>query len=472
MTYTANELISGAYYASGVVSREFETVSGSQVSDGLRWLNDILAEKAVDIDMIPYESVYTFNAQPGVESYYIPGLSAIDTIVFYKDNVRYSMRYEKRNEYFGTSRVESINSLPHEWYFERTFGGGKLYIYYQPDIVYPFEIHGIFRLQDVTKGQDLSLNSTTLNLGASTVYGDGTLTTGQLVINGVDMVGSYATIGELVNYINTGIVSNVKAEIVVNDFKLISETTNTCPASIKVEGSGSSPVITDRGIAAAATTSALTATYANGALGVGATLTNAGAMAAFTLDGVALALNDRVLIKNQANAFENGIYTVTTVGSGSINWVLTRALNYDQVAEMQAGNLVNVTGGTVNANTYWQQTNAIATVGTDSITFTAYNNISFANFSTQGNALISVKRPEGIDQFYITYLRYALADRICAEYNFDTPRNVSEQLDKYQRLIDKNSRPLDLRLKKVSILQKGRALNWGQVNIGKGYTTP
>src|ERR1041385_1169475 len=41
-----------------------------------------------------------------------------------------------------------------------------------------------------------------------------------------------------------------------------------------------------------ATTTALTVVYANGTLGVGATLTNAGAMAALTVDGVALAVND------------------------------------------------------------------------------------------------------------------------------------------------------------------------------------
>src|SRR5258708_3402495 len=70
----------------------------------------------------------------------------------------------------------------------------------------------------------------------------------------------------------------------------------------------------------AASTGALTATYANGALGVGATLTNSGAQVALTLDGVTLAVNDRVLIKNQAAPAQNGIYTVTTVGTGATNW--------------------------------------------------------------------------------------------------------------------------------------------------------
>ena len=46
MAYTTNQLISGAYYASGVVSREFETVSGAQIGDGLEWLNNIIRKRS------------------------------------------------------------------------------------------------------------------------------------------------------------------------------------------------------------------------------------------------------------------------------------------------------------------------------------------------------------------------------------------------------------------------------------------
>ena len=73
----------------------------------------------------------------------------------------------------------------------------------------------------------------------------------------------------------------------------------------------------------------LNATYNNGTAGVGATLTNAGTQVALVIDGVATNVNDRVLIYNQTNAYENGIYTVTDVGSGSTNWVLTRATDAD-----------------------------------------------------------------------------------------------------------------------------------------------
>lgn len=73
----------------------------------------------------------------------------------------------------------------------------------------------------------------------------------------------------------------------------------------------------------------LSATYDNGTNGVGATLTNNSTQAALVLDDVTMAVNDRVLVANQTNAYENGVYTVTNIGSGSTNWVLTRSTDAD-----------------------------------------------------------------------------------------------------------------------------------------------
>ena len=120
MAYTTNQLIANAFYASGVVSREFETVSGQQIGDGLSWLNEIIDEKVVDDGMIPYETTYDFNAVPGQEKYTIPNLIQIDTLVFFLNSVRFSMAYTKRNAYFGSNRVENIKTLPNQWYFEST----------------------------------------------------------------------------------------------------------------------------------------------------------------------------------------------------------------------------------------------------------------------------------------------------------------------------------------------------------------
>lgn len=131
-----------------------------------------------------------------------------------------------------------------------------------------------------------------------------------------------------------------------------------------------------------ATTTGLTVVYANGTLGVGATLTNAGAMAALMLDGVAVAVGDRVLVKDQASTFQNGIYVVTTVGSGAVNWVMTRAADYDQAAEIAEDQVVLVNQGTVSAGKAYVQTSpAPFTIGTSAITFALLSPSAAAEFS-------------------------------------------------------------------------------------------
>lgn len=137
----------------------------------------------------------------------------------------------------------------------------------------------------------------------------------------------------------------------------------------------------------AGTTANLNATYNNGAAGVGATLTNAGAFAAFAVDGTTPALNDRILVKNQASDNQNGIYTVTTVGNGvSVNWVLTRATDYDNAAQIQTGDFIIVVNGTVNAGTAWIQTDVVTTIGTDPISFTELSFTSSGVTSVNGTA--------------------------------------------------------------------------------------
>lgn len=118
-----------------------------------------------------------------------------------------------------------------------------------------------------------------------------------------------------------------------------------------------------------ATTGNLTATYDNGASGVGATLTNSGAMAAISIDGVSLSANDRVLVKDQTSQDENGIYYVSVVGDGATNWVLTRSEDFDMADEMTAGATLVVYAGTANASTGWLLDSDITTIGTDNIVF-------------------------------------------------------------------------------------------------------
>jgi hypothetical protein len=123
----------------------------------------------------------------------------------------------------------------------------------------------------------------------------------------------------------------------------------------------------------AGTTANLNATYSNGTSGVGATLTNAGAQAAFATDGTSPALNARILVKDQTTTSQNGIYTLTTVGTVSTNWVLTRATDFDTAAEIAGGDFTFVDTGTTLANTGWVCVNEVNTVGTDPVIFEQFS---------------------------------------------------------------------------------------------------
>jgi hypothetical protein len=127
----------------------------------------------------------------------------------------------------------------------------------------------------------------------------------------------------------------------------------------------------------AASINNLAANYSNGTSGVGATLTADTNRAFSTLDGESVVVGQRVLIKNQTDAKQNGIYTLTTNGSGSAPWVLTRATDADNnpTGEMKAGDFVFVTNGTTNAS-FGFVNNSTATpivIGTDNITYTQFN---------------------------------------------------------------------------------------------------
>jgi hypothetical protein len=135
-----------------------------------------------------------------------------------------------------------------------------------------------------------------------------------------------------------------------------------------------------------ATTANLTATYANGASGVGATLTNSGTQVALAIDGVTLSASDRVLVKNQSTAAQNGVYSVTNVGSGATNWVLTRTTDFDTAAEIKSGSLTIISEGAANIGSSWLMTSTVVTVGTDAINWTQFTSSS-ASFLLKANNL-------------------------------------------------------------------------------------
>lgn len=117
-----------------------------------------------------------------------------------------------------------------------------------------------------------------------------------------------------------------------------------------------------------ATTADLNATYAGG----GKTLT-CNVNGAISVDGVSLSASDRVLVKNQTTGAENGIYTVTTVGTGGTPFVLTRATDFDTDAEVLTGSYTFITAGSTNASYgFYLTTAAVITLDTTSLSFTVF----------------------------------------------------------------------------------------------------
>lgn len=108
-------------------------------------------------------------------------------------------------------------------------------------------------------------------------------------------------------------------------------------------------------------------------VGVNATLTGS-TNVPLVVDGVTVSTGNRILVKNQTSAFQNGIYNVTQQGDGLTQpYILTRASDYDTsgsgINEVQAGDFVIVLNSTL-ANTAWvQQTPAPINFGVTAINF-------------------------------------------------------------------------------------------------------
>lgn len=136
-----------------------------------------------------------------------------------------------------------------------------------------------------------------------------------------------------------------------------------------------------------ATTGALpSSTYANGTAGVGATLSATANGALPAIDGYTPVVNDRILVKDQVTAANNGIYTVTQVGTVGTPFILTRATDADTPADLQ-GATAFVMNGTTNGGLAWTMTQAAAiTVGTTALPWTIQ---SGANAVTAGAGLQS-----------------------------------------------------------------------------------
>lgn len=113
------------------------------------------------------------------------------------------------------------------------------------------------------------------------------------------------------------------------------------------------------------------------------------------VDGVTLAEDDRVLVTGQSTGSQNGLYIVSTVGTGS-NGTWVRTSDGNETGEIEAGMIVMVTEGTTYRDTQWKLiTDNPITIGSTALTFTqnySANSISggTSNVAVYSNANVTI----------------------------------------------------------------------------------
>lgn len=96
-----------------------------------------------------------------------------------------------------------------------------------------------------------------------------------------------------------------------------------------------------------------------------------GALAA--QDGVTLVVGDRYVVKNEVTGANNGIYTLSALGTGTLPWIMDRAADADASSDVTSGMFVSINEGTTNGDTIWQlTTNDPITLNTTALTFAQF----------------------------------------------------------------------------------------------------
>jgi len=233
-----------------------------------------------------------------------------------------------------------------------------------------------------------AMEATGLITAGTTITATGNITGGNLTTAGITNSGSVTT--EAVNgsaptITATGTDSSVTlvptgtGSVNVSSKKITSLATPTADtdAANKAYVDSIAEGLDIKASCVVATTGVLPAvTYANGASGVGATLTGDANGAFAAVDGVTLTINERIVVKDQAAALQNGIYQLSTVGDAGNPFVLTRTTDFDNGTPSGEipGAFTFIEEGTVNEdNGFVCTTNAPVTVGTTAINWTQFS---------------------------------------------------------------------------------------------------
>ena len=234
-------------------------------------------------------------------------------------------------------------------------------------------------------------NANSISLTGAVTYTDENAqdAVGNAVGNGLDYNDSTGAISVDPSEFALSAVGNPTADVSMASYKITNLATpeSSTDAATKAYVDNTTAGLNFHAAVHAATSTNITTDYNNGTSGVGATLTAMSNGAIGTVDGHQVVLNDRILVKSQTDAAQNGIYYVSNAGGASSKWVLTRALDADNspAGEIAYGDFCFVQNGTTQGGYgYIVNTTGTITIGTTAINYTQFN---AAQSVTAGNGL-------------------------------------------------------------------------------------
>jgi hypothetical protein len=158
-------VLTDAIYLSGLGGASLSTPTGDWINRALILLNDLLAERNSDGELLPYYEQIFVDAVADQQKYFIPKLAFLETCaVIIGDGVRLDMALSSRETFFQSNRVLNVSAIPQEYYSERIIqevdgeyvDGTQLWVYYLPQqSTYQFQITGRFLIDDLTYDDDI-----------------------------------------------------------------------------------------------------------------------------------------------------------------------------------------------------------------------------------------------------------------------------------------------------------------------------
>jgi hypothetical protein len=159
-----------------------------------------------------------------------------------------------------------------------------------------------------------------------------------------------------------------------------------------------------------ATTANLEATYNL----AGKTLTANTNVAIGNIDGVAVAVADRILVKNQSDATQNGIYVASDLGvDGTSPYILTRALDFDTTQDLTHNMIIPVMQGTQGDARFQLISDGVLILDSTELVFTKYYT------STGANTANGIIVGDGVTTDFIVNHNLGTKDILCTIYEGD-----------------------------------------------------